>query len=432
MCDTFCALPAVTRDQSVILAKSSDCEANEAQYIYRVPARKHVRGEQFRAAHTVIPQVAETYEAVISRSFWTWGGELGINEHGLAVGNEAVFSNVTPERDGLVVTDMLRLALERARTAREAVDVIGALVHQYGQGGNCELRGNSHFDGSYIFADRSEAWVLETAGREWAARRGAAFDSISNAMTIGHEWDLCSLSDTRDAIDFAGEYQDDSIVGPHGAWERCDSSRSQLERSAGGITVETMFRILRHHTVGYHPGEGDRQLDICVHQGPFENRLWQATGAMVTEVDAQSEISWWTGTSATCLSIFKPIFLGAELPDMGPWPDDHFEPQSLFWRHERLHRRAILDFDHVMPEIRQDFDNIEAEFLADAEAVKKGSPREKRDFTEHCFEIARAATDRWIDTLEARSWAYPPTPLGELWDKCNRAAAFSLSPDEAA
>jgi dipeptidase len=117
MCDTFCALPAVTRNHSVILAKSSDCEVNEAQYIYRVPARKHVPGEEFMAAHIVIPQVAETYEAVISRSFWTWGGELGINEHGLAVGNEAVFSNVVPERDGLVVTDMLRLALERARTA---------------------------------------------------------------------------------------------------------------------------------------------------------------------------------------------------------------------------------------------------------------------------------------------------------------------------
>lgn len=135
MCDTFCALPPVTRDHSVILAKSSDCEVNEAQYIYRIPAQNHGPGDVFRAAHIVIPQVAQTYDAVISRSFWTWGGELGINEHGLAVGNEAVYSNVVPECDGLVVTDMLRLALERASTAREAIDVIGSLVRQYGQGG---------------------------------------------------------------------------------------------------------------------------------------------------------------------------------------------------------------------------------------------------------------------------------------------------------
>jgi hypothetical protein len=85
----------------------------------------------------------------------------------------------------------------------------------------------------------------------------------------------------------------------------------------------------------------------------------------------------------------------------------------------------------VAPEIRQDFDIIEAEFLADAETVKKGSSREKKVFTEHCFRIAREATDRWIDRLEARSWTYPATPFGELWDKRNRAAAFSLSRDEA-
>jgi secernin len=404
---------------------------NEAQYIYEVPARKHVPGEEFRAAHIVIPQVAETYEAVISRSCWTWGGEQGINEHGLAVGNEAVFSNVVPECDGLVDTDMIRLALERARTAPEAVEVIGALLQQYGQGGNVELRGNSHCDGSYIFADRSEAWVLETAGREWAARRIAAFDSISNVMTIGRDWDLCSLSDTREGVDFAADCQDESLVRATGARERREASRSQLERCAGRITVETMFHILRHHTAGYHPGEGDTHLDICVHQGPFENRLWQATGAMVTEVDAQSEISWWTGTSSNCLSIFKPIFLGVELPDMGPWPDEHDEPQSLFWRHERLHRRAVLDFDNLVPEIRRDFDVIEAEFLADAKAVKTGTPQDKRAFTEHCFRIAREATDRWIDTLEARSWTYPATPFGELWDRCNRAAAFPLSRNEA-
>lgn len=432
MCDTFCALPAVTRDHTVILAKSSDCEVNEAQYIYRIPARKHMPGEEFKTAHIVVPQVAETYEAVMSRSFWTWGGELGINEHGLAVGNEAVFSNVTPERDGLVVTDMLRLALERARTALEAVEVIGALVQQYGQGGNCELRGNSHFDGGYIFADRSEAWVLETAGCEWAARRIASFDSMSNLMTIGRDWDLCSLSHTRDGIDFAAAYQDESHVKAAGARERRESARSQLERCVGRITVETMFHILRHHPVGLGPDEGDTQLDICVHQGPFKNRLGQATGAMVTEVDAQSEISWWTGTSSNCLSIFKPIFLGVELPDMGPLPDDHNEPRSLFWSHERLHRRAILDFNHLGPEIRHDFDIVEAEFLTDAEAAKKGSPQEKKAFTEHCFRTARAATERWIERLETRSWAYPTTPFGELWEERNRAAAFSLSRDGAA
>jgi hypothetical protein len=248
-------------------------------------------------------------------------------------------------------------------------------------------------------------------------------------MTIGQEWDLCSLSDARDRIDFAAEYQDEELVKVSGARERWQSSCGQLEQRAGEVTVGTMFQILRQHTPDRHPSEGGTQSDICVHLGPLKSRIWQATGAMVTEVDANSEVSWWTGTSATCLSIFKPIFLGVGLPDMGPWPNDHYQPESLFWRHERLHRRAILDFDHLMPEIRHGFDAIEGQFLAEAANVKNGSPQEKKQFTEHCFRVAQEATDKWIALLEARPWAYPSTPLGRCWDDCNRAAGFSISGD---
>ena len=429
MCDTFVALPDSTADHSVILAKSSDCETNEAQYIYKIAAQKHIPGEEFKTAHVVIPQAPETYEAIISRSYWTWGGELGINEHGLAVGNEAVFSTVKPDQDGLVVTDMLRLALERAKTAREAVEVIGSLVHQYGQGGNCELRGNSHFDGSYIFSDRNDAWILETAGKDWAARQIRSFDSISNVMTIHQNWDLCSLSNGSERLDFANKFQYEPLVQATGARVRQQSSYNLLKQSQNKVTVKTMFDILRHHNAGYHPGEGDTHLDICIHLGPFENRLWQATCALVTQVDQDSIISWWSGTSSNCLAIFKPIFFGVDLPDMGPWPNEHYDPRSLFWKHERLHRRAILDFDKLVPEIRNDFDPLEAAFIADAENVKRGTFQEKKKFMEHCFHEAMVVTERWIQKLESSSIVYPKTPFGQLWEKYNRAAAFPINPN---
>lgn len=243
-------------------------------------------------------------------------------------------------------------------------------------------------------------------------------------MIIRHEWDLCSVSDVRGRIDFAGEYQDESLVESHGARERRESSRSHLERRVGEITVETMFRILRDHGANYHPAEVDKQVDICVHAGPFENRLWQATGAMVSHTDEDGIVSWWTGTSGTCLSIFKPIFPGVDLPDMGPWPNDHYDDRSLFWKHELLHRHAILEFDALLPQIRNDFEALEAQFLADVGHVKRGTMREKRDFMEYCFRAAEEATERWLRELAGRSWAYPATPFGELWAAYNRASAF--------
>ena len=51
-----------------------------------------------------------------------------------------------------------------------------------------------------------------------------------------------------------------------------------------------------------------------------------------------------TGTSATDLSIFKPLFFGMGLPDMGPAPGGTYTEGALWWTHERLHRRAMADY----------------------------------------------------------------------------------------
>src|SRR5262245_58558522 len=123
MCDSFVALPLATLNHTVILGKSADCQVNEAHALVRFPGRKHIPGGAFKATHLVVPQAEETYEVILGKSFWTWGAEIGINEHGVAIGNEAVFTTLQKEEksDGLMVIDMLRLGLERGKTAREAV-----------------------------------------------------------------------------------------------------------------------------------------------------------------------------------------------------------------------------------------------------------------------------------------------------------------------
>lgn len=70
-------------------------------------------------------------------------------------------------------SSFFRLGLERGATAKEALDVIIALLEEHGQGGNYYEDANSchSFQSAYLIVDREEAWVLETVGSTGLQRK---------------------------------------------------------------------------------------------------------------------------------------------------------------------------------------------------------------------------------------------------------------------
>ena len=430
MCDTFVALPSVTRDRNVLFAKSADCEVNEANAIVRIHGKKHVRGESVRVTHLVIPQAEETYEIFLTKAFWTYGCEIGVNEYGLAMGEEAVFTTeMAEEKDGLIGPDLMRLGLERGRNCQEAIEIMTGLLEKYGQGGSAELKGNSHFDSSFLMSDTSEAYILETAGRNWATRKVEDFDSISNMLGISTNWTACSVS-SDSKTHWAQAFGLPEVPPNLGSPDRQCITYDKLKESAGQITASTFFDIMRHHNAGYDPATADAQRNICMHAGPQENRWWQADGVMVTDVGEHGVLIWVTGTSGNCVSIFKPVFMGIDLPEsIGPAPTEHFDPRSLWWKHELLHRRAMADFEDLVPEIRKDFDVLEHEFLSESESVKKGTLEEKRDFMESCFQKSMQATEAWIGRLRARTdLAFEDSVYRAMWQRMNAEAGLAGMP----
>jgi hypothetical protein len=430
MCDTFVALPAFTANNSMLFAKSADCEVNEANAVVRIPARRHVKGEALRITHLVIPQAEQTCEVLLTKAFWTYGCEIGVNEFGLSMGEEAVFTTeMEKERhDGIIGPDLMRIGLERARNCREAIEIMTSLLEQYGQGGSAELKGNSHFDSSYIMSDPTEAYILETAGRKWVVKKIESVASISNMLGIGRDYTNCSASVAGQ--DWAATYALPDVPPTLGSPERQAVTLNHLRQSLGSITPRKMFEMMRHHNPGYHPALADAHRNICVHAGPQENRWWQADGVMVTDVGDHGVMTWLTATSGNCISIFKPVFLGMPLPDIGPLPTETFNPQSLWWKHELLHRRLMADFDRLVPEIRRDFDRLEDEFLAQAPSVMRGSPAEKADFMDYCFRQSLQATEAWIARLRSRTDLHFLDPAyAAMWRKLNAEAGLSGMPE---
>ena len=107
---------------TVILAKNSDRQPNEAQALVHIPRARHEAGTMVKCTYIEIPQVAETYEVLLSKPFWIWSCEMGANECGVTIGNEAAFSKIPAGKEpGLIGMDFIRLALERADAARQAI-----------------------------------------------------------------------------------------------------------------------------------------------------------------------------------------------------------------------------------------------------------------------------------------------------------------------
>ena len=200
MCDTIVATPAATRGGVTLFGKNSDREPDEVQNLVIIPRKQHKAGEMVKCTYISVPQAAETARVLLSQPFWMFGAEMGANEHGVMIGNEAIFTREKPSATGLTGMDLLRLALERGRTAREALDTIISLLEEFGQGGNCGYRQKFFYMNSYLIADAGEAYVLECVKSWWAWKKITGIWSISNVLSLGKDFDAASPGLIENAV----------------------------------------------------------------------------------------------------------------------------------------------------------------------------------------------------------------------------------------
>ncbi len=442
MCDTLVALNNSTADGSVLFAKNSDREPNEAHHLLLVQAAEHEPGEMLKCTYTAIPQVPHTNAVLLAKPFWIWGAEMGANEHGVAIGNEAVFSKIAASKEpGLIGMDFIRLGLERAATAREALYVMTSLLEAHGQGGNCGFDHPFYYHNSFIIADPREAWVLETVDKQWAAEQVRDVRSISNLYTIHKEWDLASsgvvdyvlereLCKDRQNFDFSACYSDFLYTRFGAGASRRGRITDELSARKGSLTVENMISLLSSHSHsierGFAPDKGLLGADVCMHAGFGPVRGSQSIGSMVSHLSAGEQTHWLTGTSAPCTSVFKPVWIDAGLPDTGPTPAGEYDQRSLFWRHELLHREILRNYPARWPLIAGEREELQRRFLESAGQLACAPVKERRAFSEQCFREADEAEARWLKRVRAEGSPPRQTLYGaRAWSGFNKKAKIS-------
>ncbi len=344
MCDTF----AYVGEGFVLFAKNSDREVNEPQVLLWQNRKIYKNSEKLKCTYITIPQVKETNAILISKPTWMWGAEMGTNEFGVTIGNEAVFTKKKPLKIGLTGMDLIRLALERTSTAKEACELIIDLMQTYGQGGNCGYKKRTYYHSSFIIVDPLEGYVLETSGKDYAVERIQGFRAISNGLTIEP---------------FAS--QNSNLVKSY--FTRCKIRKEVIDKNASqNPSVPDFIKLLRLHNPDalspkYNFISGGMDSP-CMHAGGLLLN-YQTTASWVSLLKTNNEhLHWVTATSAPCTSLFKPVSVDKPLSEK--YSSGGELKEQFWWKHELFQREVMKNPELLLPKIIPELRNIENEWLA--------------------------------------------------------------------
>lgn len=431
-CTNLIAGPKATADGSVFVTYAADSH-NLYGMLTHTPAAKHAPGEMRKVIEWdtnkplgEIPQPLETYNVVGN-----------INEHQVAIG-ESTWGG----REELVDTtgnsiidygSLMQIALERSKTAREAIKVMTDLVDQYGYASSGE---------SFSIADKNEVWILEMIGK--GAERGAVWvavripdDAISGHANeprirqvnfkdkdnVMHSKDVISFARKRgyfsgkdEDFSFADAYGEHDVATRRGCDARVWSFFRRFNPEADKyyawcsgesdepmplyiipekkLTVEDMQESMRDHFEGT-PFEMTSDIGAGPFHVPYrwrpmeyevDGKKYCMERAIATQQTGWSFVSQsradlpdpvggvlWFGTDDTNTTVYMPIYCSVtEVPEqLGHGDINTFEFNSNFWMNNWVANQAYERYDRMIPDVRKVQEKLENAYRQSRPAVEE-------------------------------------------------------------
>jgi secernin len=381
------ALGRATVDGQTLFGHNCNRPAGEALALVREPGRPYAPGETVRLAHLFLPQVRQTCTVLACRRPGQWGYVQGVNEHGVAVGVTSIRTRLAGERPGLLGSDLVRLALERAGGARQAVDVLTDLITRHGQADTDD--GGRLCDSAFLVADGKEAFVLEAAGPYWAEQVIGSVRAVSGVCHLRQDWDRISrgLSDRAIArgwwpadgckLDFAG-----ALGSEHGdiaaTLRRWGRATLLLEQQSGQIDGPFLRRLLGDHCrVAPDDVEAAQRAEepsLCRHAAGPRDACTAVSLIVATGAAGSLPVAWWNFGSP-CAGVWFPLVLAGDLP--AAFEADGADGSCAVWRLARRSAAAGQSHDggaglrEACAALQEQFDQDAREFLAEAAVLQR-------------------------------------------------------------
>ncbi len=381
------------------------------------PGRVYAPGERLRATFVDLPQIRETFAHLGARPEGAWGYAHGVNCHGVAAGCTRLRSLLRLDAPGLTGPDLVRLTLERSRSALSAVELLTDLINRHGQG---TFPGSSAdtTDCAILVADPLEAFLIEAGGRAWVRQDIGETRAESDLGTVTQDWDRIAPGLATDALDrglwpedgskldFAAVFQA-NLPATAGAWGRWGRATRMLAEQNGSIDPAFLRFVLRDHddeaeTLDAHP--------LCIHANSADT---PATAASLVVVQGAVTLAWWA-PGPPCSSIYFPIVIEGTLPP-GLTQAEPAEEALV----GRLHRVLSLPEGRrnaaraALVGLQDLYDADAADFLKEAVALVQGNQAE--EMRRQATYFMQHAWEQLIEVTEPLTASQLPPPHSNAW-----------------
>ncbi len=413
-CTMILAGKDATADGSVLLAHNNDLPGNIASLIQIIPGQKHEPGEMVIFKNGLkIPQAAQTFRMLMMNCYYGFseGDAVAINEYQVAIAGGMSLkgdqNQNAQEADPLIKTgvsgDIRYIALQRSKTARECVEIIGKMYSTYG----------ISYPSGVGVADPNEVWYMEAGGGKcWAAKRvpDDAYLAVANGYRIG----AVDFDDKKNFIYppylkkfaikkglwktnqkvfhfakiFGGQKQtENNYYNARRVWRVQQLLTPSLEQDPNAfthpvmlkadkkITIPQLIGILRDYykgtpydvskNISHQPGAKERAIGVF---NTVHTDVIQLRSDMPPEIGAVL----WAGVSSSLTTPYIPYYLGIkEIPSPYGVAGPQFDNNSAYWHFRTLTILLELRFSTLIKEILPVWQTMEGRLFSLQNSVEK-------------------------------------------------------------